>query len=260
MTLVDSHAHLTSDDLYPEIDQLLARAKSVGVETVVNICTNKSTLERGIQVRKGYPNFYNVASTTPHDVHIEGEEVFPLIEKVAREKQIVAVGETGLDYYYWKETREIQIHYFKKYLALARECDLPIVIHCRDAFEDLFEVLEAHYSEGGRWLPGVLHCFTGTVEEAKVLIEKGWNISFSGIVTYKKSEELREVARLVPLEQMFIETDSPYLAPQPVRGKRNEPSYLPDTAKVLAELRGLSFDDFAAITSQNAKKFFGIGA
>jgi len=254
MKFIDSHAHLTHDSVYEEIDAVLDRAQKAGITAVVNICTDQVTLERGLELAKRKEWVFNTAATTPHDVEKEGEELFPLMAKHARAGDLVAVGETGLDYYYEHSDRDIQKHFFKEYLALAKECQLPVVIHCRDAFEDFFTIIDEHY-EGS---PGVLHCFTGTLDEAKEVIARGWYLSLSGIVTYKRSEELREVAKMVPLDQLLIETDTPYLAPQAYRGKQNEPSYLPETAKLIAEVREMNLADLAKATSDNGCQLFGL--
>ncbi len=251
---IDSHAHLTSDEVYSDIDGVLARAKQAEVKKVVNICTDPKTLERGIELSQRYPWVVNVGSTTPHDVEREGEEVFEIFARAARGGQLVAVGETGLDYYYTHSARDIQKDFLRRYIGLAKECRLPIVIHCREAFADLFEIIDSDYASSR----GLLHCFTGTVEEARAVVSRGWMLSLSGIVTFKKSEVLREVARIIPLEQLLIETDSPYLAPQGHRGKQNEPSFLPATARVVAAERGISLEMLAAACTANAERFFGI--
>lgn len=250
--LTDSHAHLTSSDLYGDLDAILSRAQEAGVDRIINICTDEETLERGLAMRQQYPWVYHTAATTPHDVDKEGESFFPIVEKSAKESLLVAIGESGLDYYYEHSPRDLQKHFFSKYLALALECNLPIVVHCRDAFKDLFEIIDSEYSNS----PGVLHCFTGTLDEAKEVIKRGWYLSLSGIVTFKRSEELREVAKWVPAEQLFIETDAPYLAPQSHRGKRNEPAYVVETCELIADLKGMAPDELGQITAANCNNFF----
>jgi TatD DNase family protein len=255
----DSHAHLTCDRLYPDLPVLLKRAKEAGVTAICNICTDLPTLERGLLLAEEYPWVFNVAATTPHDVEKEGEELFPIMAKSAREGKLVAVGETGLDYFYTHSDREIQKDFLRRYLHLALECQLPVVIHCRDAFSDFFEILDSEYSVEGKHGPGVLHCFTGTIAEAEEVVKRGWYLSLSGIMTFKKSEELREVAKLVPLDQLLIETDAPYLAPQKRRGKTNEPAFLPETAACLAAIHGISLEELASATADNANRLFRLG-
>lgn len=251
----DSHAHLGDERLHSSIEGILERAKSQKIGHILNICTDVSTLERGLSLQNRYPWVYNAAATPPHDVEKEGEAVFPIIAHHARSGHLAAIGETGLDYYYYKDSSDTQKYFLKCYLNLALECNLPIVIHCRDAFEDLFKILDQHYVVSGKHAPGVLHCFTGSLAEAKQVIERGWYLSLSGIVTFKKSQELREIAKWVPLDQLLVETDAPYLAPQSKRGKLNEPSYLPETVTAIAEAKNLSMEEIAHATYQNAMNF-----
>ncbi len=169
------------------------------------------------------------------------------------------MGETGLDYHYEHSNRSIQQQFLVRYLHFALECNLPVIIHCREAFTDLFTLLDAEYQLKGKLAPGVLHCFTGTMAEAEEVLKRGWMLSLSGIVTFKKSLELQQVAREIPLEQLLIETDTPYLAPQKYRGKPNEPAYLVETASFIASLKGLSVEEVAAVTTSNAQKIFHLG-
>lgn len=249
----DSHAHLTSDSLFPQIEELLKRATEQKVHHILNICTDLSTLKRGLEVHQKYPQVLNAGATTPHDVEKEGELYFEHFEKSAKNNKLVAVGETGLDYYYEHSPKKLQQDFFKRYIELAQETRLPLIIHCRDAFEDFFKIIDACGFEKGK---GVLHCFTGTLEEAHELIKRDWYISFSGIVTFKKSEELRKVAKIVPKDRYLIETDSPYLAPQKHRGKQNEPSYVPLVAQTLAQVREETLNQMALESKQNAMRLF----
>lgn len=207
---------------------------------------------KGLLLSKRHPWVFNAAATTPHDVDKEGELFFSRVEECAREKKLVAIGETGLDYHYEHSSREKQKEFLIRYFALAVETRLPVIFHCREAFGDLFEIAD-HYYKGK---PAVLHCFTGTLEEAKGCLERGWHISISGIATFKKSQALRDVAAFVPLKSLFIETDTPYLAPLSKRGKQNEPSFIDETAKVVAEARGIPVEELAEATAENAARFF----
>lgn len=260
MTWIDSHAHLTTPSLLPIAEELLVRAAHSGICAVINICTDARSLQEGLALAKRpLPvKVYNVASTTPHDVDKEGEALFPLMAKAAREGALVAVGETGLDYYYEHSPKELQKAFLRRYLHLALECHLPVVIHCREAFADFFEILDAEYRMQGAWAPGVLHCFTGSLQEAHEVLRRGWYLSLSGIVTFKKSELLRQVAQAVPLDHLLIETDAPYLAPQSHRGKVNEPSFLPEIGSLIANVKGIAPEEVAFATSQNARRLFGI--
>lgn len=250
--LIDTHAHLTFSET---LDAELERAKKE-LLAIVDICTDEKTLTEGFELKKreSFPKIHLSAATTPHDVLKEGEYFFPLVESAAKEKKLVAIGETGLDYYYEHSPRELQKTYLIKYLKLAKAQNLPVVIHCRDAFDDFYSI----YDEFGKGVLCVLHCFTGRLDEAKEGLKRGFFISFSGIVTFPKSVELQAVCQSVPLDKLLIETDSPFLAPKPYRGKKNEPAYIVETAKFVAELKGMAFDEFARITTTNAKKFFGI--
>lgn len=256
MNFIDSHAHLTSDSIFSTIGEILERAKNQGITHIVNICTDALTLERGLALAQKYPWVYNAAATTPHDVEKEGELLFPLMEKQAKSGVLAAVGETGLDYFYEHSPKDLQQHFLRRYLRLALECRLPIIIHCREAFKDLFAILDAEYMVNGKHAPGVLHCFTGTIAEAEEVLKRGWYVSLSGIVTFKKSADLLETAKLIPLDRLLIETDAPYLAPQSHRGKVNEPSYLPETAAVIAKAKGIAVEEVAMATSANARHLF----
>ncbi len=251
---IDSHAHLSSNELFPEIEDLLKRATAAKVDTIVNICTDKMTLERGIVLKKQYKQILLAASATPHDPEEEADLFFHDVEKAASEKLLVAVGETGLDYYYEHASKAVQQKRLVRYFQLALQSNLPVIFHCRDAFDDLFMIAESEY----RNKPALLHCFTGTMQEAKKVLDLGWMISFSGIITFKKSEALREVVRYVPLDRMLIETDAPYLAPGSKRGKINEPAFIAETASVAAEIKQVSLEDLAKHTRENARVFFSL--
>lgn len=250
--LIDSHAHLTHISFEGDVPLILERARQAGLEAIVNICTNPQELQKGLALSQEYPWVYTAAATTPHDVAEEGQSAFPAMQQAAQDGLLIGVGETGLDYHYYAGTQEVQQHFLRRYLKLAKTCSLPVIIHCREAFADLFQILDEEYSG----LPGVLHCFTGTLEEAHEVIKRKWYLSLSGITTFKKSLALQEIARAIPLDQLLIETDSPYLAPAPHRGKPNEPAYLLHTAQFIADLRGIPLAELAAITTRNARTLF----
>ncbi len=248
----DSHAHLMCDPVYENLDGILDRAKKEDIDTIINITIDKVSLERALNFSTSLVRLYHTGATTPHDVETEGERFFPSFAKAAKEGHLVAIGETGLDYFYEHSNRDAQQEYFIKYLELAKECDLPVIIHCRDAFPDFFRIVDEYYNRESV----LMHCFTGTTEEAKEAIARGFTISFSGILTFKRSSDLRETAKIVPLEQTLIETDTPYLAPQSRRGKQNEPSFLPETAECLATLHNKTLQEVAIATSVNTERFF----
>jgi TatD DNase family protein len=252
MNFVDSHAHLTSEQILPFLQEVLERAKDKGISKIINICTDENSLKKGLLLHEDCPWVYNAAATTPHDVELQGASFFPLVERTAMQGKLIAIGETGLDYFYEHSNRKQQQKYLSLYFSLATQTNLPLIFHCREAFTDLFSMADQEYRE----FPAVLHCFTGTIEEAKGVLDRGWYLSFSGILTFKKSSALREVAKYVPLNRLLIETDSPYLAPQNHRGKLNEPSYLPEIAQVLAATKGISVEQLASIIEINTENFF----
>lgn len=249
---VDSHAHLTSEQMFPILDDVLVRAKEKKISKIINICTDESSLKEGLLLYETHPWVLNAAATTPHDVELEGALFFPLVEHSANEGKLIAIGETGLDYFYEHSNRNEQQKFLSLYFSLAIQTKLPLIFHCRDAFDDLFAMADLEY----RGHPAVLHCFTGNHKEARGVLDRGWYLSISGIVTFKKSESLREVVKYVPLNRLLIETDSPYLAPQSHRGKLNEPSYLPETAKMIAAIKDISIEAVAEATEENAAQFF----
>lgn len=255
----DSHAHLTSSPLFHRLDAVLANAQAANITQIINICTDQNSLEKGLELAKNNPWIFNAAATHPHDVEKEGEDLFPIMSQAALLGKIVAVGEIGLDYHYMHSSKEVQKQFLRRYLQLAIESHLPVIIHCREAFSDFFNILDTEYKIGGNYGPGVLHCFTGTLAEAEQVLKRDWYLSLSGIVTFKKSAELREVAKIVPLERLLIETDAPYLAPQSHRGKENEPAFLPETAEVIATVKGISLAELAHATLQNTCRLFKIG-
>jgi TatD DNase family protein len=254
MQLIDSHAHLTSSDVLPRLEDILARAQSAHVHPIVNVCTDAKSLEEGLSLEKRYPWILNAGSTTPHDVDLDGEKDFAVFSQAARAKQIVAIGETGLDYYYQHSDRQTQRQFFIRYLHLALSCQLPVIIHCRDAFDDLFAIMDQEYSQQ----TAIMHCFTGKLSDAQKAIDRGWMISFSGILTFTKSQQLRDVARSIPSERLLVETDTPYLSPQNQRGRPNEPAFVVETAQCLAEVRGTTLAEISRITTENACRIFRI--
>lgn len=250
----DSHAHLTCDPVFGELDEILQRAKEQKVDQIFNICIDKVSLQRGLELAEKEKWIHNVGATTPHDVEKEGGLYFPLFEEAAKQGKLVAVGETGLDYHYEHSPKDMQKAFLARYFNLAEECLLPVVIHCRDAFDDLYSIANENFPKG----QAVLHCFTGTMKDAEKALERNWMISFSGILTFKRSEELRAIAKEVPINHILIETDTPYLAPQSMRGKRNEPSFIHETAQTIANVKGIPLEEVAQMTSKNANRFFNL--
>lgn len=249
---IDTHAHLTGESLAPHAEEMVETALAVGVQKIVNICTDEASLNAGLALQKKIHGVvYNAAATTPHDVAVDGEAFFPLVKKAAEKKQLVALGETGLDYHYDHSPKNSQRTFLSRYFQLANVTGLPLIFHCRDAFEDLLLMAKEEYKGSA-----VLHCFTGTKAEARAVLDQGWFISFSGIITFKKSEALREVVQFVPLEKIFVETDAPYLAPQSKRGKQNEPAFILETYELIAELKKVDLKTAVLQIAKNASGFF----
>lgn len=252
--LIDSHCHLDFPDFESEIDAVVGRAASAGVGGMLTICTHVRKFERIRAVANRFENVCCSAGTHPHYAHDERDVKLEELLAHAEEPRVVAIGEAGLDYYYEKSAIPDQEHGFRMHIAAARETGLPLVIHSRDADDHTARVLKEEMAKGE--FRAVLHCFTGGRALALRGVELGLYVSFSGVLTFKKSEDLRAIAAELPADRILVETDAPYLAPVPKRGKRNEPAYVAHTAKVLAETRGLSEAEIASITTANFFRLF----
>ena len=252
--LVDSHCHLDFPEFAPQLDAVVARAGDAGVGVCVTIGTRLSGFERVHEIAELFPNVYCSIGIHPHDAEKEPlKDESPLIER-AKLAKVVGIGETGLDYFYEHAPRQAQVANFRAHIAAARETKLPLIVHTRDADDDTIAVLREEMDRGA--FTGVIHCFTGTRRLAEASLELGFYISVSGIATFKKSDELRAVLRDVPMERLLVETDAPSLAPMPLRGKTNEPSFVVHTAAALAALKGVSAEELAAATTDNFFRLF----
>jgi TatD DNase family protein len=249
MTLVDHHCHLDFPDFADELDGVIARAKTAGVGLMVTISTRIRRFDRLLQIADAHANVFCSVGTHPHYAHEELDVPVDEIVRLSRHPKVVAIGEAGLDYFYDKSPRAAQEQGLRNHIAAARETQLPLVIHARDADGDMASILEQEMAHGT--FPAVLHCFTGSADLARRGLELGLYVSFSGILTFKNSNALREVARSVPLDRLLVETDAPYLAPGKYRGKRNEPAYVVETAAALAKVKGVTLDELAQATTQN---------
>jgi TatD DNase family protein len=253
---VDSHCHLDRLKLekYEDgLDGAMQAARDAGVDKMLCVAIDLEHINDVLSISEQYPDIY--ASVGVHPTSHEGEE--PTVERLvslAEHPKVIAIGETGLDYYYGEETKQVQQSRFINHLNASRATSKPVIVHTRDAKEDTLAIISEH---GDPSIAGVLHCFTEDLDMALRAIELGFYISFSGIVTFKNAKELQEVAKSIPMERMLIETDSPYLAPIPFRGRPNEPKYVPEVAKFIAELRGMSVEDVARITGDNFTELFG---
>jgi TatD DNase family protein len=252
--LVDHHCHLDFPDFASELDAVVTRAKAAGVGMLVSISTRIRRFDGLLQLVGAYDNVLCSVGTHPHYAHEELDVPVSEIVKLARHSKVVAIGEAGLDYFYDNSPREAQAQGFRNHIAAARESGLPLVIHARDADEDVAAILEEEMTKGQ--FSAVLHCYTGGDDLARRGLALGLYISFSGILTFKKSEALREIARDAPLDRLLVETDAPYLAPGKYRGKRNEPAYVVETAKELARVKGITFEDLALATTDNFHRLY----
>ncbi len=255
--LIDTHAHLTFPELAGQVDGLLARCAAVGVDHVITVGTDLTDARRAVAVADRYPDQVSAAvAFHPHEAHRVTQTDLSAMATLLDHPRVRAFGEMGLDYHYDFADRQVQRDVFAGQLALAADRDLPLVIHCREAIDDAIALLRDHGFAGR---PVVFHCFTGTEDEANRLAACGWRISFTGIVTFKKSHTLQAIARTYPLDWLMVETDAPYLAPVPMRGQSpNEPSFVAHTVRFLASLRGDSFEDLASHVGANARRFFDI--
>ena len=256
-TLIDSHCHLDMNDFAADHAQVMARATAAGVGAMVTIGAGGplAANERAVALAGTLAHVYATVGVHPHEASLVDDAVLALVESLARHPRVVAIGETGLDYHYDHSPRPRQRAAFAAFIQLARRLELPVVVHLRDADADALEIMRA---EGARDTGGVIHCFSGDAASARAFLDLGFHISFSGIVTFKNAEPLRDAARSVPADRLMVETDAPFLAPVPYRGRRNEPALVVQTAAVLAEVRGESFATLAGNTRRNTERLFGL--
>ena len=256
--LVDSHCHIDDAKFTGDRDEIVERAINHGVQRMIAVGTGDGLpdLESGIRLADKYPSIYATVGIHPQYAKEATDDHINALKDLLQHPKVVAVGEIGIDYYWKPIAKDEQHHIFLRQMELAAEARKPIVIHTREAWDDTFALLEQHWVPTG--LPCILHCFTGGPNEAKRANTNGFYVSFSGVVTYPKATDVHESAKLIPSDRLLVETDSPYLAPVPFRGKRNEPSYVVYTAEKLAELRGEDFASVAATTTSNIRRVFGV--
>ena len=255
---VDSHCHLDDERFDADRTEVIERVRQAGCRYLLTVSggSGADDLASGVPIAANYDWIYTTAGIHPHEAKGAGEKHFEMLRRAAGETKVLAIGEIGLDYFYDHSPRETQQQVFIEQLKIARETKLPVIIHCRDAWADLTEVIASHWVGSG--LGGILHCFTGSREEAFKFLDWGFMISFAGNVTFKKAENLRDVARAVPLDRLLTETDSPYLAPVPNRGKRNEPLFVLEVVRQLAELRGMDAEELGTRAGLNFVEFMGL--
>ena len=256
MEFVDSHAHLDYDKYDEDRDAMLARAEEAGIKNILQIAMGPSEekIVQCYQLVKKHDHMRMAVGIHPHDADKFDDDVYHTVLTYASKEKVSAIGEIGLDYYYENSNREKQKNCFSQLMDLAVIMNLPICVHTRDAFDDTYALTKE--KDIFRQVGGVIHCFTGTEEEAKKFVELGAYISFSGVVTFKNTEELHRAVKAVPMDRILIETDAPFLAPVPYRGKRNEPAYMLETAKTVAAIKGVSLEEIARVTTINARKLF----
>ena len=252
--LVDSHCHLDFPDLSEDLDGVVARAKAAGVSTMVTICTRVDRFAGILEIAERFDNVFCSVGLHPHDAAEEPDLSTARLVQLAAHAKVVGIGETGLDFHYDHSPRAQQAELFRRHIAAARQTGLPLIVHSRAADDEMIGILQDETAQGP--FPGVLHCFSSGPQLARAALALGFYISFSGIVTFNKADEVREVAAETPLDRLLVETDAPYLAPVPHRGKTNEPAFVADTAAKLAALRGLGSDEIAALTSENFFRLF----
>lgn len=250
--MIDSHCHLEMFE--SEIDSILERAKREGVDTVITISSDIESIEESVKLAEKYSSVFATVGLHPHEAKEYSRQIAHRIFELSKHPKVVAIGEIGLDYHYDHSPRDKQREVFEEQLSLAKETGLPVIVHSREAFEDTLRILKESQVQRG-----VMHCFSGTIDWANKFIDLGFMISISGVVTFKNANKIKEVARYIPDEALLIETDAPYLTPEPIRGRKNEPAYLKYIAQRIAELRGVTLEDIDRITTVNAKRLFKIG-
>ena len=258
MDLIDSHAHIDFPQFADDREAMLERARDAGVGTLLAIGTGPGPekLDAALPYAEQHDWIYTSVGIHPHEAKDVTPHHLDELARLAQHPKVIAWGEIGLDYFYDHSPREVQATVFRAQMELAHAAKLPIIIHCREAWDDCLSLIEQHWKPKG--LGGILHCFTGTIDHAKRGLEMGFLVSFAGNCTYPKTQNLRDVARDLPIDRVLIETDAPYLAPQPYRGKRNEPAYVAEVAKTLAAVRNLATEEIAAATAANFRRFFRI--
>jgi len=260
LMFIDSHAHIDGPEFDADRDEVIQRARDAGVSAILNVGTgdpHSGALERAVELGEKYADVYTAVGVHPHDARLFDDSAEQRLQDLIRQSSgIIAWGEIGLDFHYDNSPRDIQMEVFRRQLRLARAAKLPVIVHTREAENETFEILKSEWT--GSNLPGIMHCFSGSQALAEQAIDLGFLVSFSGIVTFKKADDLRAVASHVPLDQLLIETDCPFLSPIPFRGKRNEPANVVEVARCLAGLRGRSLEEMARITTANFARIFGL--
>jgi TatD DNase family protein len=253
MMLIDSHAHLEMPEFKKDLEAVIQRAKESGVEYIFTIGTEKKDWKRALEIVNSHPSIYAVLGVHPHNVKEIDDRDYSVLKGLCRNGKVKAYGEIGLDFFRNLSPRDIQLKRFREQIGVAKELGLPVVIHDREAHQETLEILK---SEKAEECGGIIHCFSGDYEMAKACIDMGFYISIPGTITYKNADRFREIVKKIPLESLLVETDAPFLTPEPFRGKRNESSYVRYTAQKVAEVKEVSFDKVAEVTTENAKRVY----
>jgi TatD DNase family protein len=254
--LIDSHAHLEMPDFKRDLEQVIERAKQSGVGYIFTVGTEKKDWTRALEIADSHPAIYAILGVHPHNAKEIDDRTYPALRELCRNGKVKAYGEIGLDFFRNLSPRDVQLKRFREQIGLARELGLPVVVHDREAHQETLGILK---SERAEEYGGIIHCFSGSYEMAKVCIDMGFYISVPGSITFKNAEGLREVVKKIPLEFLLVETDAPFLTPEPLRGKRNEPSYVRYTAEKVAEIKNVSFEKVAEVTTTNAVRIYRLG-
>lgn len=256
MELVDTHCHLTFEQIAPAIEAVLSRSEAAGVRQWVSVGTEPQENERVIELAVQHENLYAAVGIHPHTAKDARADDLVRLRDTARKDKVVAIGETGLDFHYDFSPQPVQEAVFREQLKLAQQLGMPVIIHSRQAFDETVAVLD-EFAGGLRDV--VFHCFSYSVQQAKMVLERGWHISFTGVLTFKNARRVQEVARMVPLERLMLETDCPYMSPEPMRKQKvNEPAFMVYTAKCLAKLKGMDFEAFCAAVTATSRRFFNL--
>lgn len=250
--IFDSHAHYDDKQFDIDREELLKELPNMGVGTIVNVSANYESWRRSVELAAAYPYIYAAVGTHPDEVGILNEDTFAEMKAWCKKEKVVAIGEIGLDYYWDNQPREVQKKWFIRQLELARELCLPVIIHSREAAEDTMEIMKKH----AKGLEGVIHCYSYAKEQAEEYVKMGFYIGIGGVVTFKNAKKLKEVADVIPLDKILLETDCPYLAPTPYRGKRNQSSYIPYIAEELAKIKQVPVEEVIRVTEVSAKKMY----
>ena len=253
--LVDSHAHLEMPEFKKDLEEVIQRAKDSGVQYIFTVGTEKADWDQTLDISHRYSSLYAILGIHPHHAKKIDPETYSLLRDLCKDEKVKAVGEIGLDFFRNLSPKEVQLRRFREQIGLAKELGLPIVVHDREAHQETLEILK---SEGAKECGGIIHCFSGDYEMARACIDMGFYISIPGSITFKNAGGLREVVEKIPLDVILVETDAPFLTPEPFRGKRNEPAFVRYTAKKIAEVKKIAFDRVAEATGENALKVFKI--